>query len=57
MLGGFVLLVISIVLERKRRELKVQFSGREGVDVKVVVDRYGNAVIRNLLIGGEEVDI
>ncbi|WP_155400526.1 hypothetical protein [Methanosarcina mazei] len=57
MLGGFVLLVISIVLERKRRELKVQFSGREEVDVKVVVDRYGNAVIRSLLIGGEEVDI
>ncbi len=27
MLGGFVLLVISIILERKRRELKVQFSG------------------------------
>jgi uncharacterized membrane protein len=57
MLGGFVLLVISIVLKRKRRELKVQFSGREEVDVKVVVDRYGNAVIRSLLIGGEEVDI
>jgi uncharacterized membrane protein len=29
MLGGLVLLVISIVLERKRRELKVQFSGGE----------------------------
>ena len=57
MLGGFVLLVIIIVLKRKRRELKVQFSGREEVDVKVVVDRYGNAVIRSLLIGGEEVDI
>ncbi|MDQ1276061.1 MAG: hypothetical protein QG610_1636 [Euryarchaeota archaeon] len=29
MLGGIVLLAISIVLERKRRELKVQFSGGE----------------------------
>ncbi|HIH75686.1 MAG TPA: DUF2157 domain-containing protein [Methanosarcina sp.] len=29
MLGGLVLLVISIVLERKRRELKLQFSGGE----------------------------
>jgi uncharacterized membrane protein len=27
MLGGLVLLVISVVLERKRREFKVQFSG------------------------------
>jgi uncharacterized membrane protein len=29
MLGGLVLLFISVVLERKRRELKVQFSGGE----------------------------
>lgn len=29
MLGGLVLLVISVVLERKRKELKVQFSGGE----------------------------
>lgn len=29
MLGGLVLLVISVGLERKRRELKVQFSGGE----------------------------
>lgn len=29
MLGGLVLLIISVVLERKRRELKVQFSGGE----------------------------
>ncbi|MDI9396083.1 MAG: DUF2157 domain-containing protein [Euryarchaeota archaeon] len=29
MFGGLVLLIISIVLERKRRELKVQFSGGE----------------------------
>ena len=29
MIGGLVLLVISVVLERKRRELKVQFSGGE----------------------------
>ncbi|WP_440948231.1 DUF2157 domain-containing protein [Methanosarcina sp. T3] len=29
MLGGLVLLVISVVLERKRREFKVQFSGGE----------------------------
>lgn len=29
MLGGIVLLIISVVLERKRKELKVQFSGGE----------------------------
>jgi len=29
MLGGLVLLAISVVLERKRREFKVQFSGGE----------------------------
>lgn len=34
-----------------------QWTGREGVDVKVVVDKYGNAVIKSLLIGGKEVDI
>jgi uncharacterized membrane-anchored protein len=34
-----------------------QWTGREGVSVKVVVDKYGNAVIKSLLIDGEEVDI
>ncbi|MPM76528.1 hypothetical protein SDC9_123526 [bioreactor metagenome] len=34
-----------------------QQTGREGVDVKVVVDKYGNAVIKSLLIGGKEVEI
>jgi uncharacterized membrane-anchored protein len=34
-----------------------QWTGGEGVDVKVVVDRYGNAVIKNLLIDGQEVEI
>ena len=34
-----------------------QQTGGEGVDVKVVVDKYGNAVIKSLLISGEEVDI
>ncbi|MPM76527.1 hypothetical protein SDC9_123525 [bioreactor metagenome] len=29
MFGGIVLLAISTILERKRRELKVQFSGGE----------------------------
>ena len=29
MLGGLVLLIISVVLERKRRELKAQFTGGE----------------------------
>ncbi len=34
-----------------------QWTGREGVDVKVVIDKYGNAVIKSLLIDGEEVEI
>ncbi|WP_440948232.1 GDYXXLXY domain-containing protein [Methanosarcina sp. T3] len=34
-----------------------QWSGEEGVDVKVVVDKYGNAVIKSLLIDGQEVEI
>jgi uncharacterized membrane-anchored protein len=34
-----------------------QWTGRERVDVKVVVDKYGNAVIKSLLIDGEEVKI
>jgi uncharacterized membrane-anchored protein len=34
-----------------------QWTGREGVDVKVVVDRSGNAVIKSLLIDGQEVEI
>lgn len=31
-----------------------QWTGREGVDVKVVIDKYGNAVIKSLLIDGKE---
>ncbi|KKH96863.1 hypothetical protein EO95_03660 [Methanosarcina sp. 1.H.T.1A.1] len=34
-----------------------QWTGEEGVDVKVVVDKYGNAVIKSLLIDGKEVEI
>jgi len=34
-----------------------QWTGREGVDVKVVVDRYGNAVIKSLLVEGKEIEI
>ena len=34
-----------------------QWTGEEGVGVKVVVDKYGNAVIKSLLIGGKEVEI
>lgn len=34
-----------------------QWTEREGVDVKVVVDKYGNAVIKSLLIDGKEVEI
>ncbi len=31
-----------------------QWTGREGVNVKVVVDKYGNAVIKSLLSDGKE---
>jgi len=34
-----------------------QWTGEEGVDVKVVVDKYGNAVIKSLLIDGKELEI
>lgn len=34
-----------------------QWTGEEGVDVKVVVDKYGNAVIKSLLIDGQELEI
>jgi len=34
-----------------------QWTGEKGVGVKVVVDKYGNAVIKGLLIGGQEVEI
>ena len=34
-----------------------QWTGEEGVGVKVVVDKYGNAVIKSLLIDGKEVEI
>lgn len=34
-----------------------QWTGREGVDVKVIVDRYGNAVIKSLLVEGKEIEI
>ena len=33
-----------------------QWTGNEKVDVKVVIDKYGNAVIKNLLINGKEVE-
>lgn len=33
-----------------------QWTGREKVNVKVVVDKYGNAVIKSLLIDGKEVE-
>lgn len=46
------------VPEGRGREIESQqWTGREGVDVKVVVDKYGNAVIKSLLIGGKEVEI
>ncbi|WP_410510074.1 GDYXXLXY domain-containing protein [Methanosarcina hadiensis] len=46
------------VPEGRGREIEnQQWTGREGVDVKVVVDKYGNAVIKSLLIGGKEVEI
>lgn len=46
------------VPEGRGREIESQqWTGREGVDVKVVVDKYGNAVIESLLINGEEVEI
>ncbi|AAM05455.1 TPA: GDYXXLXY domain-containing protein [Methanosarcina acetivorans] len=34
-----------------------QWTGGEGVDVKVVVDKYGNAVAESLLIDGQELEI
>ncbi|MCC4770429.1 hypothetical protein FXV91_09575 [Methanosarcina sp. DH2] len=34
-----------------------QWAGRAGVDVKVVVDKYGNAVIKSLLVEGKEIEI
>ncbi|AKB36653.1 putative membrane-anchored protein [Methanosarcina siciliae C2J] len=34
-----------------------QWGGEEGVDVKVVVDKYGNAVAESLLIDGQELEI
>ncbi len=46
------------VPEGRGREIESQqWTGREGVDVKVVVDKYGNAVIKSLLINGKEVEI
>jgi len=33
-----------------------QWTGNEKVDVKVVIDKYGNAVIKSLLINGKEVE-
>jgi len=34
-----------------------QWTGAEGTDVKVVIDKYGNAVIKSLLIDGQELEI
>lgn len=46
------------VPEGRGREIESQqWTGREGVDVKVVVDKFGNAVIKSLLIDGKEVEI
>ena len=46
------------VPEGRGREIeRQQWEGEEKVDVKVVVDKYGNAVIKSLLIGGQEVEI
>ncbi|MDQ1276060.1 MAG: hypothetical protein QG610_1635 [Euryarchaeota archaeon] len=46
------------VPEGRGREIESQqWTGREEVDVKVVVDKYGNAVVKSLLINGEEVEI
>jgi len=33
-----------------------QGTGKKGVDAKVIVDKYGNAVIKSLLIGGKEIE-
>ncbi|MDI9396082.1 MAG: GDYXXLXY domain-containing protein [Euryarchaeota archaeon] len=33
-----------------------QWASREGIDVNVVVDKFGNAVIKSLLIDGKEVE-
>jgi len=40
----------GIEIERER------WTGGEGVDVKVAVDKYGNAVIKSLLVGGKEIE-
>lgn len=46
------------VPEGRGREIESQqWTGGEGVDVKVIIDKYGNAVIKSLLIGGKEVEI
>lgn len=46
------------VPEGRGREIESQqWTGRKGVDVKVVVDKFGNAVIKSLLIDGKEVEI
>lgn len=45
------------VPEGRGKEIESQqWTGRERVDVKVVVDKYGNAVIKSLLIDGKEVE-
>ena len=40
----------GIEIEREQR------AGSKGVDVKVIVDKYGNAVIKSLLIDGKEIE-
>ncbi len=45
------------VPEGKGREIESeQWTEGKGVDVKVVADKYGNAVIKSLLIGGKEIE-
>lgn len=44
------------VPEGKGAEIeREQRIGEKGIDVKVAVDKYGNAVIKNLLIDGKEI--
>lgn len=40
----------GIEIEREQR------AGSKGVDVKVIVDKYGNAIIKSLLIDGKEIE-
>jgi len=35
---------------------KVQQTGRKEVDAKVIIDKYGNAIVKSLLIDGKEIE-